>query len=260
MPLCAKDISERFSRFKTTNYAILFKNGNDLFKIFRDYEWQNLDMIEYLHGLYNFVSKNNILPKDLIYYGDVIAGYQEEFINGYTFLEALKKPVLFERKEQAINHISLALQDINQYIVVGDINLQNLLIPKDRNDKNGYIIDFDFAKEINDDSINLTAYYVKINNNRITDNLNTDKVKIFISFLSLLYGYNFEEIVSSYKCTDTLDVILEKLESFKNNGVLINYANYLNHCLKNGLPIEEYFFIPDNYNLEKEIKRGRRLI
>lgn len=259
MPLYLEDISKNVPRYKTTDHAVLYKEGNDLFKIFKDYEWQDLDIIEYLHGLFDFVSKSNLLPKDLIYYGDVIAGYQEEFINGYTFLEALKKPILFERKKQAINNISLALQDINQYIIVGDINLENLLISKDRNDKNGYIIDFDFAKEISDDSTNLTAYNIKVNSNRIIDNLNTDKVKIFISFLSLLYRYNFEEIVSSYKCKDTLEVILEKLESFKNNGLLINYANYLNQCLKKGLPIEEYFFIPENYNLEKEIQR-RRLI
>ena len=265
MPLYLEDISKNVPRYKTTNYAILYKNRNDLFKIFRDYEYANLEIIEYLHNLYDFVKKNNILPKDLIYYsdviyGDVICGYKEEFINGYTFLEALKKPVLFERKVQAINHISLALQDINQYIIVGDINLQNLLISKEKNDKNGYIIDFDFSKKRNEDYITLAAYYVKINNNRITDNLNTDKVKIFISFLSLLYGYNFEEIVGSYKCTDTLEVILEKLENLKNNGILFEYANYLKNQFDKNLPVDEYFFIPENYSIEKEIEVGRNKI
>lgn len=253
------EVIKNSHKYKTTNYSTLYKNGKDLFKIFSDYEWQNLEMIEYLNGLYDFVSKNNVLPKELIYYGDVITGYSENFINGFTFEKAVKKFIPFEKKIETINSISLALQDINQHLIVGDINLQNLMVSKDRDDKNGYIIDFDFAKEINNNALSLVFYKIKHNNESLTESLNTDKIKIFISFLSLLYGYNFEKLVSSTKA-NTLDIILENLENLKNNGLLFQYATYLNSCLNNNLPIEEYFFIPSNYNLENEINVRKKFI
>lgn len=262
MPLYLNDISENAQTYKITNFACLYKKGPELFKVFRDYEYADLEMIEYLTTLNGHVLENNIIPKELIFYGDTICGYKQDFINSYTFESALRKKISIEEKALIINSLSDALQDINQFIIVNDINLSNLLIPKNKSDQKGYMIDFDLAKKINESSCCcLSCYKIKtLNAGSLEENLNTDKIKMFISFLSLLYGFNFEEMVGSYKCKSTLDAILEKLECLKNNGMLMEYANYLKNQFDKNLPIDEYFFIPENYNLEKEIEVGRRLI
>lgn len=246
--------------YKISAFSTLYKNGDRLYKLFDKVFGIDLESLEYKQSLYDFVSPTIILPKDLIIDNEKTCGYEQKYISSYSLGKCIYKNIPFERKRDIINSLSNSLKEINQFLIVGDINLENILIPRNKLDNKGYLIDFDFAKKINAEHINLTAYNVKVSSDHIIDNLNTDKVKIFISFLSLLYGYNFEEIVWGYKCKDTLEVILEKLESFKNNGLLINYANYLNQCLKKGLPIEEYFHIPINYNLEKEIEIGRKLI
>lgn len=259
MTLQRDEVIKQSHIFKISGFSTFYKRKNELIKIFDNYKCQNLELIEYLVSLYGNVPKNNVLPKELIFHDDIIAGYSEDYIKGFTFLDALRKTIPFEKKIDIINSTSHALHDINQFIIIGDINLENLLVSKNRYDKNGYIIDFDFAKKLNKDEMSYTFYKIKNNNENINENLNTDKIKMFISFLSLLYNYNFENLISNCNGVSTLDVIIQKLEEIKNNGMLTEYAKYLKEQLDNNGDIE-YFFVPLNNNLEKEIESGRRLI
>lgn len=261
MPLTKEYVYKNAKLYKISAFSTLYKNGDKLYKLFDKVFGLDLESMEYKQSLYDSVSPTIILPKDLIIDNEKICGYEQKYIRSYSLKKCIYKNIPFERKRDIINSLSNALKEINQFLIVGDINLDNILIPRNKLDNKGYLIDFDFSKKL--DSINITPslYLIKdCQNQTINDNLNTDKIKLFICILSFLYGYNFEYDVNHYASIPTLYYILGELESLGNNEIIMEYTEYLCKCIEDKSPIEEYFNVPINYNLEKEIKLGRRLI
>lgn len=247
--------------YKTSTFSTLYKNGDRLYKLFDKVFGIDLESIEYKQSLYDFVSPTIILPKDLIIDNEKTCGYEQKYLWSYSLEKCIYKNIPFERKRDIINSLSNALKEINQFLIVGDINLENILIPRNKLDNKGYLIDFDFSKKLDSSRITSSLYLIKdCQSQTINDSLNTDKIKLFICILSFLYGYNFEYDVAHYTSIPTLHYILGELESLENNGIIMEYTEYLCKCIENKSPIEEYFHIPINYNLEKEIEIGRKLI
>ncbi|MBQ9834203.1 MAG: hypothetical protein IJO33_03325 [Bacilli bacterium] len=118
------------------------------------------------------------------------------------------------------------------------------------------MIDLDFAKRLNSNILMRSNYNIRGKHSLIANyDTNTDIIKMFISTLSFLYKYNFEELVSEPQFP-TLDIILDMLQKLENNGILMSYCKYLKDYYDKGLLIDQYLEIPSNYNIEKEINHG----
>ena len=211
-------VKKNAHRYKRTNNSILYKKDDQLYKVFQKINFKDAasKQIEYNHMLRNEVSRTIVLPTDIIretddYYDYSVAGYKQPYIPSYTFQACLKKNILLDKKELIVNSLFKSLEEINQYLVVGDINLENLLFPKDKNDNDGYMIDLDFFKRLNSNIIIRSNYNIRGQYSLIADyDTNTDIIKMFISTLSFFYKYNFEELVLEPQFP-TLDIILRNL-------------------------------------------------
>lgn len=261
MPIQKEYVYKNAKPYKSSTFSTLYKKKDRLFKLFDNVLGIDLESLKYKQSLYNQVSPTIILPKDFIMDKEKICGYEQKYIWSYTLENAIYKDIPFERKKDIINSLSNSLKEINKFLIVGDINLENILIPRNKLDNNGYLIDFDFAKKFDSPRIIPTFLTIKDSNNQtMNDNLDTDKIRLFICIISFLYGFNFEYNVNHFGAIPTLYYILGELESLDNNGLIMEYAEYLCKCIDHKEPIEEYFYIPTNHNIENELKFGTDLI
>lgn len=264
MSISLKYVKKNAHKYKKTSNSMLYKKDDQLYKVFEKMSFRDATtkQIEYNHMLRNEVSPTIVLPTDIIretdgYYDYSVAGYVQPFIPSYTFQTCLKKNIPIEKKLLIVNSLFKSLEEINHYLVVGDINLENLLFPKEKTDDNGYMIDLDFAQKLNSNILMRTNYNIRGNHSCIDKyTTNNDIIKMFISALSFLYKYNFEELVLEPQFP-TLDIILDMLKKLENNGILMSYCKYLKEYYDSGLIIDQYLEIPPNYNIEKEIEHGK---
>lgn len=263
MSISLEYVKKNARKYKLTSNSVLYKKDNQLYKVFKkiDFKDTTSKQIEYNHMLRNEVSPTIVLPTDIIretdkYYDYTVVGYEQPYITSYTFQSSLKKNIPIEKKQLIVNSLFKSLEEINHFLVVGDINLENLLFPKDKTDNNGYMIDLDFAKRLNSNIIMRSNYNIRGQHNLIANyDTNTDIIKMFISTLSFLYKYNFEELVLEPQFP-TLDIILDMLQKLENNGILISYCKYIKDYYDKNLIIDQYLEIPASYSIEKEINHG----
>lgn len=172
----------------------------------------------------NFINQNNCFnPKILdIYYdedGNFI-GYSQEYINNAkTFLDGLSdRELSFEKKYKYICEIFDSLKKLHRLGAhIGDIHSRNLIY----DDEHAYIVDFDDIRFSQEDNLPLSEYYYiqySSNYNYEESSMFTDNIKATISALSLLYGFDFEEIVMM----NSIGTLVSYLELFINDNNLLN--------------------------------------
>ena len=239
------------NEFYDTNKSRLYKHHNRIYKVFKSYVSEALEsQIIYNKDLRKKVSKNIILPTSLLRDDKGwLYGYTMKYINGQTIHHEIHNQTLsFEDKIFIINEFFEYLQELHQYLTVGDVRNSNLMIGKDRR---AYMIDLDFAVKNNSPRIPIASYRIAYGEDHINDK-SGDIIKLFISALSLLYNYNVE-----------FDMIKNNDISFLRNfvpysGSLKEYYYYLVNKVYRYEPITEYLKIPIDENVEKDIMVKKR--
>ena len=256
-----KYVVKETSRFKKTHSSTLYKDKSSLYKIIEKHSWLYNDVINHINYNYSIhkeVNKNIILPEDLIIdKSEEIRGYKCPFIKGFN-LEKLGKDLTTSEKIAVLNNLTNLLKEINNYLIVGDINLNNCMYDKDLN---SYLIDFDLSTKLDEEPCRMALYnfYKKSTKKEILSNLNTDKLKMAIICASVLYNEDFEASFVSLLPYNKWNEFYQYTE----NSLLKDYFKYAFKCLNKGEPIDDYLYLPnDNYfsNLvNKDIKSIRKL-
>lgn len=145
-------------------------------------------------------------------------GYSQKLIKSpKTFNDGINDDeISFEQKYRFICDVFKHLRYLHSNgCFIGDIHLRNLLY----DGKNGYIIDLDDIRFSKEDNLPLSEYYYITNGDEVIDSSKfTDNMKATISALSLLYGFDFEEIVMM----NSLNVFFNYLELFIGDRNLLN--------------------------------------
>lgn len=145
-------------------------------------------------------------------------GYSQKLVKeAKTFKDGLTdEEISFEQKYKFICDIFRHLRNLhNSGCFIGDIHLRNLLY----DGENGYIIDLDDIRFSAEDNLPLSEYYyINYEGDVEESSIFTDNIKTTISALSLLYGFDFEEIVMM----NSLNVFFSYLELFIGDSNLLN--------------------------------------
>lgn len=193
-------------------------DNKKFYKVYKD--TTDLDLVERnIRFLYEHqVGSPKIL--ELLYDDGHFVGYVQEYIaDSKTFFEGEDdKDITFEKKYKYIMDIFQELRRVHQYgAFVGDIHSKNLLY----NDDGGYLIDLDDIRFSKEDNQPLTEYYYihrTINDDYDETSKNTDNIKATIAALSLLYGFDFEDVV----IRNSLSTLMYYLELFIGDKDLLN--------------------------------------
>ena len=175
--------------FTTTFSADLYRKNEYIYKVLKNsFVGSNhvIRQIKYNYKISSEISRQLVLPNKLL--ADNI--YRMDFIEGYNIDTCFKsKNISLEKRIAIINSLFRTLQEAHQFLIVGDVAARNCMIPKDINDKNIYLIDFDFAAPINAGYEALSPYdIVSERGIIISSNCNSDIVKLFI--VSLIFYIN----------------------------------------------------------------------
>lgn len=125
--------------------------------------------------------------------------------------------------------------------LLNDIALSNSLMDKD----GGHLIDFDAVTK-NCPKKTESHYELTLNGKKLRPSYNTDKLKLALTNLSLIYGINFENIID-----DRTNDINSLLSLFKRNKEIYNllYSYLNNDCSK------PYFdILKDNLKDEEKVR------
>lgn len=145
-------------------------------------------------------------------------GYSQKLIkSAKTFNDGINDDeISFEQKYRFICDVFKHLRYLHSNgCFIGDIHLRNLLY----DEKNGYIVDLDDIRFSKEDNLPLSEYYYITDGDEvIVSSKFTDNMKATISALSLLYGFDFEEIVMM----NSLNVFFNYLELFIGDRNLLN--------------------------------------
>lgn len=132
------------------------------------------------------------------YEGDYFLGFSQEFIpNSRTFKDAIGDESISDNiKMSAVIGVFKKMRMLHEHgILVGDMHSRNIIF--DEND--GYIIDLDEVRFKGVDDFKFQELYqIQIDEEspriKVASEY-TDNVKATVSALSLLYGFDFEELV-----------------------------------------------------------------
>lgn len=248
--LLIKNFTEVYKDLPT---CILYKRNEYLYKVLKKGCHNRgimINQINYNYEIANEVSKRIILPDKLI----DLNIYRMKYIDSFNIDESLNNNIPLDRKINIVNSLYDALKEVHQYLIVGDIAARNCLIPNDPYDSDSYLIDFDLSAPVSSSREAISTYKLKTERGKsISNNKNSDIAKMFVVILELLFQYDIEkEIIKS----PNLMVIKKFLERIQNNGLLMEYFNYLNTALENGEQITEYFQIPNSLCFKKEVEDG----
>ena len=251
-------VKKETSRFKRTNTATLYKDKNDLYKIIERNTWFYKSIISnilYNYSIHEEVNPQIILPNGLVTdnYGTEIRGYKCNYVKGQD-LSNLAKNLSFEEKIKLLNNLTELLKEINNYLVVGDVNLDNCMYDKDLN---AYLIDFDLSTKL-DEEPSLMSYYTFTTDKRkdIKSSLSTDKVKMAIIIASVLYSYNFEDCFVYKNPYSNWDKFLQ----YTNNSYFKDYFKTAFHNFNKGTEVSDYLFLPTDSSFEKLIAEDKKQI
>lgn len=211
--------------FRVGNRTILYKDGDKIIKEYRGFIPGKLEkQIIFNQSIKD--SYNCILPISVV--NDKTVKYTMPYIDGLNLLELLKTyDIDSKKKEVLIGDLTNALNSIHKYLIVGDINIENILLTGEA----GYLLDFDFATLIGEKEEPICKF--GITNEKLyplKETINTDKFKLYIEILCLLYHLNIEKYAIYDKCNSPF-LVLENLFAKINHSDYV--VSYLNHCKEN---------------------------
>lgn len=244
--------------YTSTFSADLYRKQEYIYKIIKKtFIGSNhvLKQIKYNYVISKETSESLVLPNKLL--ADNI--YRMNFIEGYNIDTCFKnKSISLEKRIAIVNTLFRNLQEVHQFLIVGDVAARNCMIPKDIHDKNIYLIDFDFAAPINASYEALSPYdIVSESGIIIPSNCDSDIVKLFIVSLNLLYQWDFEKKFIRHPKLKLIREFLRK--NVQNNGYLLEYFNYISDGIENNQP-SEYLHLPDSRAFRNEIEKGMKRI
>ncbi len=237
--------------FYDTSKSNLYLYNNKIYKMFKGLVLEDLEtQLYYNLAIKEDLDRRIVMPNALIpdEHGIVI-GYIMDYIKGETISKKILHDDLdFYDKTRIINDFFYLLKQVHEYLTVGDIRNSNLMIGEDRN---AYMIDFDFAVR-NTLSKNPTVCYQLFNNEECLDDKNGDIIKMFISALSLLYDFDLEKEIKRYSDVNHIKNFIPY------GGILKDYYEYFINQINHHEPIKEYLSIPLEENVEKDIMIKKR--
>ena len=245
-------------KFKKTNTATLYKDKSNAYKIIERNTWFSNEILSNIvnnYLLHDEVSKNLILPTELIMDDKSnLRGYRCQFVKGYD-LDKLAKNLSTEERIIILNKMTDLLKEINEFLVVGDINLANCMFDKDLN---AYLIDFDLSTFIAEEPSKIALYNFnkKGTNKVINSNLNTDKLKMAIICASVLYQSDFEE---SFVSTVPYNK-WNKFYQYTNNSYLKDYFKTAFKHLNHDEIIDDYLYLPTDKEFIKLVNEDMKMV
>lgn len=248
----------------------LFIHDNEVLKIYVD----NKKMYKYnLQVLKEIIKKEKylrsikelVLPNSLIIYNNNIVGYSMPYIEGYTLLEIIDKKLLNDNEIKIIFNKILdlinRLKELPFNMFIGDLHEKNVIINDELNiniiDCDSYVINN--KKLIKDREVIIGKYSNIYYNNKELKRINI--ASDYICLLSMLLNYVFKgnidmmnpiEYIKSHAEFNNLSYLVKRLDIFNNFYLTCDDIDYIFN-LKNKIIID------DNYELENEIKRIRRI-
>ncbi len=193
----------------TNSSANLYLIDGLLYKVFYD----NAFIVEKMRNLTFLIKEKPIKPNaiDLLESDGELVGYIQEFIPcAKTFKEGIDDSN-YELKYKAVLDVFKSIKKIHSLgYVIGDVHSKNFIYNYD----GGYLIDLDEIRIPEEDDWKFRDYYLVKKNNR-TPNIKkesfyTDNVKATISSLSLLLGFDLEEVVRD-ESLETLKIYIDWL-------------------------------------------------
>ena len=239
--------------FYDSNKSNLYLYNNQIHKMFKGLVTEELESQLY----YNLLIKEEldrriVMPNALIpdKHGIVI-GYIMDYIRGMTISQKILHDDLdFDDKARLVNDFFYLLKEVHNYLTVGDVRNSNLMIG---DDKNAYMIDFDFAVRNTTSKSPYVSYHI-FNGDECLEDKNADIIKMFISALSLLYDYNLETEIKRYSDISHIKDFIPY------GGVLKDYYEYFANKIYHHEPITEYLDIPLGENIGKDIMVKKRAL
>ena len=254
----------------TNRNSELFINDNEVLKIYVDnkkmYKY-NLQVLKEIIKKENYLRSINelVLPNSLIIYNNNIVGYSMPYIEGYTLLEIMDKKLLNDNEIKVIFNKILNLIDrlkklpFNMFI--GDLHEKNVIINNMLNiniiDCDSYVINN--KKLIKDKEVIIGKYSNIYFNNKELKRINI--ASDYICLLSMLLNYVFKgnidmmnpiEYIKCHSEFNNLSYLVKRLDKFNNFYLTCDDIDYIFN-LKNKIIVD------DNYELENEIKRIRKI-
>ena len=254
----------------TNRNSELFINDNEVLKIYVDnkkmYKY-NLQVLKEIIKKENYLRSINelVLPNSLIIYNNNIVGYSMPYIEGYTLLEIMDKKLLNDNEIKVIFNKILNLIDrlkklpFNMFI--GDLHEKNVIINNILNiniiDCDSYVINN--KKLIKDKEVIIGKYSNIYFNNKELKRINI--ASDYICLLSMLLNYVFKgnidmmnpiEYIKCHSEFNNLSYLVKRLDKFNNFYLTCDDIDYIFN-LKNKIIVD------DNYELENEIKRIRKI-
>jgi serine/threonine protein kinase len=229
------------------NYSIYIKDNDTLYKFLDE---KNDSYIKYLISLPNH--PNIIKPQEIIYFKeknkDYKFGYEMPYLkNARDFLETYKLHLSYEKKLKYCLEVFNALEYLHQFIVLGDIHSENILISNDT----AYLIDLDYSKKIFEVLKMMKCLY-HLNNS--LENKYTDIIKLYIECLSLILEINLSKFFKIYTYKG-LSYVLNRFQLPQEIADFLEISQ--NKKAFKDLGNEAYkfenFMNPDVLNLKKDI-------
>ena len=248
----------------------LFIHDNEVLKIYVD----NKKMYKYnLQVLKEIIKKEKylrsikelVLPNSLIIYNNNIVGYSMPYIEGYTLLEIIDKKLLNDNEIKIIFNKILdlinRLKELPFNMFIGDLHEKNVIINDELNiniiDCDSYVINN--KKLIKDREVIIGKYSNIYYNNKELKRINI--ASDYICLLSMLLNYVFKgnidmmnpiEYIKCHAEFNNLSYLVKRLDKFNNFYLTCDDIDYIFN-LKNKIIVD------DNYELENEIKRIRKI-
>lgn len=108
-----------------------------------------------------------------------------------TLLSLYNEKIPYEKKIEYGKQLFQALQFLHQYIVIGDIHFQNILISQDK----AYLTDLDNSKKVGSIFQPIYCYYYVNFFEKYGNSKYTDVLKLYIELLSFILGLPLSESI-----------------------------------------------------------------
>lgn len=194
--------------FSSEHNFLFMEDENTLLKIISE---DLLEMILYLSTLPKH--EHVIFPKKVgkIHFPDIkdVYAYRMDYLeHSYTLwaFNTFNKNISYEEKMVYCKQLFDALMFLHQYIVLGDIHAKNILIQ----DKNAYLIDFDYCKKKTAFLKSISCYYYVNGFKHLGNSIRTDIIKLYIACFSFLLDIDLETYIHNYGYNDFIENLLAK--------------------------------------------------
>ena len=209
------DVLEKLNPICRCGRNLYLDNKWILYKLFDSRYYFGEDVERNVDFWISYDIPNVVKVYDKIYFDDKFYGYTMEYIkNSITFREAIGRDIRYEDKVSAILDVYEALRYLHGYgMIIGDIHLDNFLYVNGR----GYVIDLDNMTSVNGSFIFKQKYCVRLRHDGCKINEVSryiDNIKVMLCSLSLIYGIDLEDFISSYSHDINLEFVYDYLIRF----------------------------------------------